>query len=857
MHKNNTAAPWLSNTTTTLIGMAKKTSETMTSTLSSMVEIVTPTTSKVIDTSISSKFFATVNTNTTRLMATLSTRVLEETTSKIPNGPNRSLRDLVIANSTTNNTLLFNNVTNLTLYEQSSEVPLTGEIPIYVKIIIFSIILVLSLSGNILLLSSIIFNKRLRRIRVNHLIVHLAVSDIMRVLFTVPFNLKTLVENNPYEYLFDETVCKTQYPIATYAAVCSPLTLVCIAVERYLAISSKCMKYEKLIVIGMIVTTQIVSIGSVVPYIMTLTYFDGGPGDVWCYEEWYGTPYQKVYTIYLAVVQYGLPVILITLFYTLAWNQIMIRNKRMIKVSEEYERKIAGGATDSTRRKEGDDTDYRRPPTYEDAVSEEREKNNNVQRSSLRQKGTVIRSTVKRIRSVRVIRKPRFISKTAYTRHRQTVRTMKMFTLVVVVFAVFALPNQILWLMQDFKEGFQATSIVIEIFVFLTYSNAVVNCWIYGFVNKHFRKAYKEMMVRLLPCLKECCHLVHLEYQSTHSTYNKSRGMSVVSLTQTTGDTTQETNTEDEERQRVFTEMFNEHLNHSEKFQHLYQTGEEETSEQDEQPEREQLLASRPKIKKRISSLASLFTPSVSRKTSVVAMQPMNSSRRGSQMFFFDKRRAGNAELENFRQHKNTKTKSICDLDVIDIEDLIPREDLKTQKRRARSTSDLREKTKSTTSLNSTGGKKRTFWDILSPRNIRKKYGSNVKLTDILTAENGIERSKTSDKNRNDDQMVMANPVNIRTSNCVKVVPVTKFIKTKDALPGRATTEEAPNPPNQSPLNYSDVSKSEHTDVGPNYSKPYYDHRLSLAMLKKGEGGQISTEIQYLASNSSNRDSHV
>ena len=149
MH-NNTVTAWLpNNTTTTLPAKIEWNSlENITTTLPSLAKNTLSTTSRaIIDSSISTNASLTIsnqtlgtfNRNVTRLMTTLSTRMLKETTS----GSNRTLRD-VLTNSTTNSSFLFNNVTNLTQIEEPFEVPpLTGEIPIYVKIIIFSIILVL------------------------------------------------------------------------------------------------------------------------------------------------------------------------------------------------------------------------------------------------------------------------------------------------------------------------------------------------------------------------------------------------------------------------------------------------------------------------------------------------------------------------------------------------------------------------------------------------------------------------------------------------------------------------------------------------------------------------------------------
>ena len=202
-------------------------------------------------------------------------------------------------------------------------------------------------------------------------------------------------------------------------------------------------------------------------------------------------------------------------------------------------------------------------------------------------------------------------------------------------------------------------------------------------------------------------------------------------------------------------------------------------------------------------------------------------------------------------------------MDVIDIDDMIPREELKNKKRRVRSTSDLREKTKSTTSLNSTTGvKKRSIWDIISPRNIRKKYGSNIGLsTESLPALNRDENLRGVPLDTNEDQMVMPGQVNIQTSNRVRVVPVSDIIKQKDNTSGIIKTADAIKKQQRASLlgdEYEQTTPLVLEEV-PNQPKPLYDHRLSLAMLKKERSEQAgkSMEVRFLDNDFVSRDSHV
>ena len=151
----------------------------------------------------------------------------------------------------------------------------------------------------------------------------------------------------------------------------------CIAVERYLAINSICVRREKLMIFVMIVLVQLVSVVSVVPYVLTLRYINFGDGIAFCYENWNKSKEQKAYTVVLFTLQYALPIVCITLFYSMTWHKIMKRNKRMIRVSEEYERKINTSDTRNsiTRKPESSrsststsSSDRLLPPTYDEAI---------------------------------------------------------------------------------------------------------------------------------------------------------------------------------------------------------------------------------------------------------------------------------------------------------------------------------------------------------------------------------------------------------------------------------------------------------------------------------------------------------
>ena len=139
-----------------------------------------------------------------------------------------------------------------------------------------------------------------------------------------------------------------------------------------------------------------------------------------------------------------------------------------------------------------------------------------------------------------------------------------MFTLVVVVFAVFALPMQIAWIL-----GHVVSSLTFQIFVILTYVNPVVNCWIYGRYNKGIRQAYKRVL--RLPCWST----VDRRSSSMMEPMTTTTTTTMVSRTTTTT-TTSFYDPRGENmhvrRQEAFEQMFQAHMEESSSFQHLYRS---------------------------------------------------------------------------------------------------------------------------------------------------------------------------------------------------------------------------------------------------------------------------------------------
>ncbi|XP_067889063.1 cholecystokinin receptor-like [Heterodontus francisci] len=101
-----------------------------------------------------------------------------------------------------------------------------------VRILLYSIIFLLSVFGNTMIILVLILNKRLRTVT-NSFLLSLALSDLMVAVFCMPF---TLIPNLLGDFIFGQAMCKiTAYFMGISVSV-STFSLVAIAIERYSAI---------------------------------------------------------------------------------------------------------------------------------------------------------------------------------------------------------------------------------------------------------------------------------------------------------------------------------------------------------------------------------------------------------------------------------------------------------------------------------------------------------------------------------------------------------------------------------------------------------------------------------------------
>ena len=327
------------------------------------------------------------------------------------------------------------------------------------KIVFYILILSASTFGNSMV-AHIISTTRKMRTPSNILILNLAICDLLTPIISIVFDF--ILEENSYVWFYGGVMCKLLWPAQTYFTCASSLTLAAISLDRYRLIMHpfKTRLSMKQICI-LICMVHVFSLAAVSPYAYFLSLNNGS-----CEENWPKFVYRQAYTFFLFLVQYGLPLCFMALMYGLAVRALCNTSAKM------RDNSISSNMAHLVRR----ESDAESPKKLQRKVS---------RANSVMKKLSTVSSRVR----VDIWSTP-------------NAKATKMFIVVVVVFAIFMFPNQVVWLWADFGGGindpdFTKISIVCWLF---TYTNCVVNPIIFAIFSKDFRKGFKRIFEYICRC---------------------------------------------------------------------------------------------------------------------------------------------------------------------------------------------------------------------------------------------------------------------------------------------------------------------------------------------------------------------
>ena len=209
-----------------------------------------------------------------------------------------------------------------------------------IQLVCLPLIIVAGLIGNTLICVAVWKRAKLRTI--DYYILNLAATDLGTCIISVPFDF---VEILAARWPFGAALCKMVYPFQTVLLAVSVYTLLCMSLERYRAVIRPFkpkMKGKK--TFGIIIFGWISALSLVSPYITTLNIQDGV-----CSETW-NAMYSRMFTLFVFVFEYLLPLFLITGAYVKISQKLWKDIKRIRKVTGTRERERKTRARARTHR---------------------------------------------------------------------------------------------------------------------------------------------------------------------------------------------------------------------------------------------------------------------------------------------------------------------------------------------------------------------------------------------------------------------------------------------------------------------------------------------------------------------------
>lgn len=270
---------------------------------------------------------------------------------------------------------------------------------------------------------------------------------------------------------------------------------------------------------------HLLSLSVIVPYVVFLKLEDN-----MCIEQWPKLWYRQVYTLVLFMTQYALPLFFMTTVYALALIKLynVTSNASSMRVKEENtssrrsrevsvnprgvsansrdvsdnSRKISESLRTSSENSRQVSINSREASANSYKVAVSSRKSSVISRKVSNSSQLSCETSNDLFRNGNRIR--RLSSRVAYNVKQgceidSNVRVTKLFIAIVAIFAIFMLPNQVLWLWIDFGAGLRHERLnIVKIICWLfTYTNCVCNPVIFITFFKDFRSEVVALPKRL------------------------------------------------------------------------------------------------------------------------------------------------------------------------------------------------------------------------------------------------------------------------------------------------------------------------------------------------------------------------
>ncbi|XP_034031959.1 cholecystokinin receptor [Thalassophryne amazonica] len=343
------------------------------------------------------------------------------------------------------------------------------------RIVLYVLIFLLSVFGNLLIIVVLIMNKRMRTVT-NCFLLSLAVSDLMMAVFCMPF---TLIPNILEDFIFGATMCRIIAYFMGISVSISTFSLVAIAIERYSAICNplKSRAWQtRSHAYRVIAATWVLSLLIMVPYpvfsFIKTAPKGNGTSSRMCRLIWPMKQLEQAWYLLLLIILFFIPGVVMSVAYGLISRELyrgmrfeMGQNKEAAGQKNGVSRAV-NGVTDD------DDGCY---------IQVSKKPTNSMELPTLSASSGANQVKTERARS-----------NTSEAKLRAKRRVIHMLLVIVALFFICWMPLYCVnaWRAFDMKSAHKALSgAPISFIHLLSYTSACVNPIIYCFMNTRFRKA--------------------------------------------------------------------------------------------------------------------------------------------------------------------------------------------------------------------------------------------------------------------------------------------------------------------------------------------------------------------------------
>ncbi|XP_077467576.1 cholecystokinin receptor-like [Stigmatopora argus] len=350
------------------------------------------------------------------------------------------------------------------------------------RIVLYILIFLLSVFGNLLIIIVLVLNKRMRTVT-NSFLLSLAISDLMMAIFCMPF---TLIPNILEDFIFGAAMCKTVAYFMGLSVSISTFSLVAIAIERYSAICNplKSRAWQtRSHAYRVIAATWVVSLLIMIPYpvfsiIKTFRKANGTTGHM-CRLTWPSHYAEQSWYVLLLFILFFIPGVVMAIAYGLISRELYRGMRFEMKQSETETTNLRNG-TATEPKGEDDDGCY---------VQVSKKASSGVELPTLPTSSSTATACSAASAAPKTEHSRSNVSKAKLQAKKRVIR---MLLVIVALFFVCWMPLYVAntWRAFDLKAASRAlTGIPISFIHLLSYTSACVNPVIYCFMNTRFRKA--------------------------------------------------------------------------------------------------------------------------------------------------------------------------------------------------------------------------------------------------------------------------------------------------------------------------------------------------------------------------------